>query len=409
MMLIRKKLNKLLLIAFAFSIIFTFVVHLLPSKVLGSGNGESTEQEVRVISINLDPFSYTVEGRAKQLIPILFEYDPDSIGTQENSTGWAQEFDKRTGEKYKRVGLNFEGTLNRLHCPANFIYYNSEKYTEISSGTVWMKESTLFPEGQRRNYVWIVLENKETGIRYVHINTHLDVGNPESNKVQMKMMRDICERFISLGYPVFVTGDFNTSEGSESYHIMVDSSEMYDSKYLAEDTMSGGTFHSSPTSVTTDRLPIDFCFVYKELVNVKKYEIIDTVVSNSYFLSDHNGLFINATVKNDVELNARKPDISLSGISIIKQDINKYKGDIYFSQADDIRLIDGYIVKAIDPSGKVDFERIIPSRNLDLDPPDTLRCTLTALKPNTKYIINITPKCFDSSYSETYTFETQTK
>ena len=64
---------------------------------------------------------------------------------------------------------------------------------------------------------WAILENKATGAQYVHINTHLFVGDAAIRTKEYEVLSTKIKEFTDKGYKVFVTGDFNTSTASDIY------------------------------------------------------------------------------------------------------------------------------------------------------------------------------------------------
>ena len=358
------------------------------------------QAEVRVISMNLDGNTPTIESRAELLIPHLLQYEPDSIGTQEVIYTWGAVLKNALGDNYGRVGITDEGDDEKAAASAVYIYYNKEKFDVVASGTVWLTQTPTQPAG--RTCTWGVFENKETGFRYAHVNTHLEWVDDEENKYQMGIIRDLCDQLYSLGYPVFATGDFNTSEGSDSYQIMTSTDFMYDSKFRAEKSMDLATMHrGSPNPV--GRKPIDFCFVSGDLMEIHEYQVINTVVDSDTFMSDHNGIFVHATVSSLPDQLQFAPKISTEGIEISVVDVRSYVAEITFTQADDNSMIDAYRVWVTDERGNEISVHTILSRYLHPNPPSSFSCTLTGLEAGSEYTINVAPMSLTGTYSSPIT------
>lgn len=357
-------------------------------------------EEVRVISYNLDANTDTIERRAKLLIPHILSYEPDSIGTQEVLYTWGSVLENAIGDKYGRVGITDEGDVEKASASAVYIYYNKEKFDVVASGTVWLTETPTQPAG--RTCTWGVFENKKTGFRYAHVNTHLEWVDDEENKYQMTIIRDLCDQLHTLGYPVFTTGDFNTSEGSDSYQIMTSTDFMDDSKFLAEKSMDLATMHRGDPN-PTGRKPIDFCFVTGGLMQVHEYEVINSVLEDGTFMSDHNGIFVRSTVSSMPDQLQFAPEISTDGIEVTVHDVRPYVAEISFTQALDTSMIDSYRVSAMDASGNEVCVRTILSRYLHPTPPETLYCTLTGLDAGTEYTVMISPTSLTGTYSSPVT------
>lgn len=364
-------------------------------------------QDVRVISINVGYDIQNMTARGKAMVPLLLSYAPDSIGTQEcgGYTDWVDFFrDGLVG--YERVGHLSNGAIETdEHYSGNYIYYNAEKYECLDWYTFWVTETpsqiSAINDSIFRTCTWAVLKDKDTGFKYAHINTHLAFENDEMNEFQTGLIRDVVLRFHQLGMPVFLTGDFNASEGSMSYRIMTSLDAISDSKYLAEKTMSSGTFRGWGEKDLSGGLPIDFCFVTGDMMDIREYQVIDTYV-DGVALTDHMGIFVHATVNS-------LPDnpyvLSSAGIEIKEISSRKYVYEFCFTQADNINLIHRYQVDLLNENGTIVQSRTILSRHLDKEFPESLNCTFSSLTPGTKYMVNIYAVALDTTRSSPVTFE----
>ena len=137
---------------------------------------------------------------------------------------------------------------------------------------------------------WAVLRNKETGESYAHFNTHLDHVGAQArlNSVQI-----ILDKIAELNLPTVCTGDFNVSEGSEVYRGMT--AALGDSKYLAPDTMSMGTFNGFDMEGLAGKSPIDFLFVTKDTITPKVYRVVTDLVDGR-IPSDHCMIYTDLTL-----------------------------------------------------------------------------------------------------------------
>ncbi len=267
--------------------------------------GHRPAQEVKIISMNLDANAATATERAKRMLPMLLEFEADSIGVQEARGPWITmlKYYLTKDGTYARVGVDAAGNPDATQGHfATYIFYRADKYDLVASGTFWMSKTPDVPSiydstvDCNRTCTWAILENKETGFRYVHMNTHLDWMNMEVNKIQVSMIREQIERFEKMGYPVFATGDYNCDEGTASYQEMLKSDVIADSKFVADRSMDLGTYPSYGEYDVTKTKPIDYVFVTKEHMTVHEYKVIDEKPGGDY-VSDHNGLFVHATVK----------------------------------------------------------------------------------------------------------------
>ena len=253
------------------------------------------EQELRVLGQNVLASSKLedIQSRAPTMIEYFLNSNADSIGVQECVTNWTSILDEELADRYARVGVAVDG--NDKGWFATYVYYRKDKYKVIETDTFWLSTTPEVPSqygptvDMNRTCTWVVLENIETGFRYVHMNCHLDWMDTSVNLLQIQMIRNVMDRFAKMGYPVFATGDFNTGENSSSYRRMVASNWVDDSKVVAEKS-------DKTVSHFGNNKTIDYCFVTGSYMTVKEYDVIENV-HNDVEISDHNGIFVHAIVK----------------------------------------------------------------------------------------------------------------
>lgn len=244
---------------------------------------------VRIMSFNLrcasDPDG-SIVNRSKLVSAIIFSRLPDSLGVQEETPKWKRILGRYLRGKYARVGESRDpfGPFSE----SNGIYYLKDKYRLVDSTTFWLSEtpdlkySVSFGSKCRRIATRAVLENKETGERYTHINTHLDHILESTRVEQCRVLLEEMKKFSSQG-AVVCTGDFNDYPGSAVYAAMTNETD--DAAAKAGVTDKGLTFHDYGKITDEAEGPIDFIFLTKG-TKVSSYEIIRTKASGIY-PSDH--------------------------------------------------------------------------------------------------------------------------
>ena len=247
------------------------------------------EDAIRIMSYNVrcaNDGEQTITNRSKVGVAMLQEYTPDSFGVQECTPRWKRIFAYNLGDKYASVGKprDYFGPFTEYSA----IYYLKDKYNLIDSGTFWLSEtpdkafSKSFDSACARIATWALLENKDTGERYTHINTHLDHVLESTRQSQMKVLIDYVKT-VSGEVPVVMTGDFNDYEGSPVYNVAC---EIFnDSKYVAKDTDEGRTFTKYGAYKEDGEGAIDFIFTDKS-ITVDTYKIIRDTAQGIY-PSDH--------------------------------------------------------------------------------------------------------------------------
>ena len=208
---------------------------------------------------------------------------------QECTPRWKRILAANLDGKYKCVGAarDYYGPFTEY----SSIYYLKDKYDLIDSGTFWLSETPekrwtkSFDSACYRIASWALLEDKETGSRYTHINTHLDHVLQTTREAQMKVLIE-CVNKVANGSPIVMTGDFNAYEDSQVYAVAQES--FNDTKKVADSSDDGRTFTSyGNKSEESHKGPgaIDFIFASKEL-KVDTYKIIRDTVQGIY-PSDH--------------------------------------------------------------------------------------------------------------------------
>ncbi|MDD6021066.1 MAG: endonuclease/exonuclease/phosphatase family protein [Acutalibacteraceae bacterium] len=247
--------------------------------------------DVRVVQFNLR-FSgvgkTSMEYRAPRMVAQLNEIGADSMGFQEATLEWILYLEEHLTD-YARVGVaRTDGKVLGEFSP---VFYRKDKYNAVDSGTFWLSKNPDVPGTKNwgsqniRICTWVLLENKETGERYVHMNAHLDHISEKARENQMKVLLRKADEFIGK-YPVVLTGDFNDDDSSEMYALA--SEKLKDSRLTAPVTDDKDTFHNYGKIVLKGR--IDYVFVSKETTPLV-YHVIDDKINGDY-LSDHYGIYV---------------------------------------------------------------------------------------------------------------------
>lgn len=279
----------LIVIGFAAYGIYTQIDAVDFDGIVIDGVPEKADGTVRVMSYNVrcaNDGIQTITNRSKVGVEVLKAYEPDSFGVQECTPRWKRIFKRALGDKYDCVGRarDYFGPFTEY----SSIYYLKDKYSLIDSGTFWLSETPdkaytkSFDSKCCRIATWAVLENKETGEKYTHINTHLDHVLDSTRDAQMSVL---IERVLEISGDgkVVMTGDFNAYEDDSVYAVACES--FNDSKYIAKNTDEGPTFTKYGTKEGAGKGAIDFIFISKGL-EAESYKIIRNTVEGIY-PSDH--------------------------------------------------------------------------------------------------------------------------
>lgn len=253
------------------------------------GIPEKSENAARIMSFNVrcaNDEEGSINNRSNIVNAIIEQYAPDSFGVQEATPKWLRLIDKALGDKYARVGVSrdFFGPFSEYGC----VYYLKDKYNLVDSGTIWLSEtpekkySVSFDSACRRIATWAVLQDKETGVTYTHLNTHLDHVLEETRVGQAGVLLEKLEQLQTQG-TVVVTGDFNTYKTGDVYASMLEVTD--DARLIAKNTDDGITYHNYGKIEENDKGAIDFVFTSKG-TKVETYKIIRNTALDMY-PSDH--------------------------------------------------------------------------------------------------------------------------
>ena len=250
-------------------------------EIIIDGIPEKATEALRIMSFNLrynDDKAGKVRDRSKIVSAILRQYAPDSFGTQEATGRWMDALTETLGDMYDSVAVPRDDQGYKSE--RNAVFYLKDKYNLIDSGTIWLSETPEIPNtkidgvGCHRVATWAVLENKETGYTYTHINTHLEHIIDEAKHIQTDVLISKISELQKNGN-VVCTGDFNSEPTSEVYKKMT--AIFDDTRVSAMDSDSGTTFHDYGKFTENFEGAIDYIYVPKG-TKVFNYKIIRNTV-----------------------------------------------------------------------------------------------------------------------------------
>lgn len=216
--------------------------------------------------------------------------DPDTLGVQEAHYDWIRTLCAGLPD-YAYVGVGRDDGKTAGEFSA--VFYKKEKFTLLDSGSFWLSETPDVP-GVRgwdaacvRVCSWAKLEDKGTGKRFVHFNTHLDhVGLVAMQQGALLVTAKAAE--ICPDLPAFFTGDFNVTPDSAPYRTVIEAG-FGDARNLAVDSDDSPTFHWEvfvENRRKKENTTIDYCFV-KGDVQVLQFRVLQDVYPGNLYPSDH--------------------------------------------------------------------------------------------------------------------------
>lgn len=248
---------------------------------------EKDEDAIRVMSFNIrctDVGVLTAEDRYYMIEQTIEKGRPDSLGVQEATPEWMTYLGDAL-EDYDYVGVGRDNGKDEGEYSA--VFYLKDKYTAVDSGTFWLSDT---PDEVSKGWgadcyricTWVILEDKETGVQYVHMNAHFDYANDEVRYNSADLILEKAKEFGDI--PVAYTADMNFSEDSEYFEYMLSDGYFVNTKTLADDTMDYLTYHDRKPD-THENSKIDFVMV-NDKFDAVAYRVVTAGIDGVY-VSDH--------------------------------------------------------------------------------------------------------------------------
>ncbi len=290
----------------AIVILFTAVIHPLISesihKNVSAENqpaqvvdfAEKPADAIRVMSFNIRCTSLGMIKRSTrndEVIETIKKGMPDSFGVQEATPTWMRYLKNELGDLYDYVGVGRANGGNSGEYSA--IFYLKDKYEVYDSETFWLSETPEKPSkgwdaSMNRICTWAILEEKETGTLYMHINAHFDHKGTEAQSHSIDLILDKVQQYKNI--PVVFTADMNIKEGTDLYKKIADSKILWDTKKIAPDTMDYLTFHNLEPAANEGRI-LDYIMINEcPGFGVTSYKVV-TAGINGKFVSDHYPIY----------------------------------------------------------------------------------------------------------------------
>lgn len=235
------------------------------------------------------------EDRIGIVSQTIIESEADSVGVQEATPEWMAALNETIGDTYAYVGVGRDDGDNEGEYSA--IFYLKGKYNVVDSGTFWLSEtpdkvSFGWDAACRRVCTWVVLQNKETAEKYVHINSHFDHVGIAARKNSVDMIVNKAKEYTDL--PVVFTADMNVKQGSDNYNQFIESGVLRDTKFATTNTMDYCTYHDTKPQNHKDDV-IDYVMI-NEHFDAVAYRVVTEGIDGR-FVSDHYPIYADLIIK----------------------------------------------------------------------------------------------------------------
>lgn len=214
---------------------------------------------------------------------MISDQKPDIFGIQEAYDFQVKYMDEYC-DGYKCVGVGREdGKSKGEHMS---IFYNTKKVSLLKWGTYWLSETPEKPSmgwdaACMRTATWALMKDKKSGRKFYFVNTHLDHVGPIAKKKGLKLIVDSIKEMNPKGYPMILTGDFNT-EPHEQVILGELDTLMNSARKTAVTTDNGDTFNGWGKGKGV----IDHIY-WSGFSTCTSFEVIRKPYMDRKFISDH--------------------------------------------------------------------------------------------------------------------------
>jgi endonuclease/exonuclease/phosphatase family metal-dependent hydrolase len=190
----------------------------------GTGVVPAAPPALRVMSFNIryDTPSDGANGwpnRKDWVASLIRFHEADAIGVQEALARQLTDLDARL-PGFARVGVGRAD--GKAAGEFSAIFYRTDRLELIDSGTFWLSQtpevagSKGWDTAIERIATWARFRDRQSGCRFVHLNTHFDHMGEEARRESARLIR---RRLVTLsgGLPYVVTGDLNAAPTSVPY------------------------------------------------------------------------------------------------------------------------------------------------------------------------------------------------
>lgn len=260
------------------------------------------------------------------------DYSPDVIGLQEIKSTFYSLFDYLALEEngsYKAADLKLDGRNVVNMAP---ILYNSKKYKLVEGDLAHgaFEYADTYPKSDSKILSWAILRDKETGRRFLAMNTHMSVyvstytGYTSEDAVKWRtsnaheVLKKVDEIYSKYGQlPTFFTGDFNMQNHEPSYRILLQ--KFNDSQIFAPDAIyfqgSYNSQYEQQTHLFKEKYPIDHIYISENDWQIESFKVVKE--DYSVTMSDHYPLVTKLTLNTISSPKASLPEGSYSGTQTI--------------------------------------------------------------------------------------------
>lgn len=254
--------------------------------------------EIKVMSYNIRLSSGTIEAdsiyhwehRKQASLELMHQEQPTVFGLQEACPDQMDYMVENLPE-YGYIGVGRDDGKRKGEFMS--IFYKKDEVELIDGGTFWLSQTPDqvtkgWDAACFRTCTWTILKKKDTGKKFVYLNTHLDHKGQEARKESIKLIVAKAEELTGGKLPVFITADFNSPTTNEIFKPM--QSAMKDARVEAPVTDERGTLNcwgTTPPGVVIDH-------IFYRGTEAQKFEVLRDKDYGAPYVSDHYPVMLTA-------------------------------------------------------------------------------------------------------------------
>lgn len=254
--------------------------------------------EIKVMSYNIRLSSGTIkadsiyhwEHRKQASLNLMHEENPTVFGLQEACPDQMDYMVENLPE-YGYIGVGRDDGKRKGEFMS--IFYKKEEVEFIDGGTFWLSQtpdevSKGWDAACFRTCSWALLKKKDTGKKFVYMNTHLDHMGKVAREESIKLIVERAEKLTGGKLPVFITADFNSPTSNAIFKPMQEA--MLDARVEAPVTDDRGTLNcwgTTPPGVVIDH-------VFYRGAEAQKFEVLRDKDYGAPYVSDHYPVMLTA-------------------------------------------------------------------------------------------------------------------
>lgn len=254
--------------------------------------------EIKVMSYNIRLSSgtekadsiYHWQHRKEASLNLMHEERPTVFGLQEACPDQMDYLVENLPE-YGYIGVGRDDGKRKGECMA--IFYRKDEVELIDGGTFWLSQTPDqvtkgWDAACFRTCTWAILKKKDTGKKFVYMNTHLDHMGKVAREESIKLIVAKAEELTGGKLPVYITADFNSPTTNAIFKPMQEA--MLDARVEAPATDDRGTLNcwgTTPPGVVIDH-------IFYRGAEAQKFEVLRDKNYGAPYVSDHYPVMLTA-------------------------------------------------------------------------------------------------------------------